>query len=287
MTTSQTFDAAAFKAATRAQWDACAGGWHDQRAKIARWLREPTDAMLAMAGIKQGDRVLDVAAGSGDQTLDILRRVGASGSVLATDVSPAILGLAERNTALAGYSNVSFQVADGEALELDTMSFDAAVSRLGLMFFPEPVRGLKGMLHALKPRARACVMVFSAPDANPCVGIAVATALKHAGLPPRDPFSPGALLSLGKPGHLDALLQQAGFGRVSTTKVSAPFVLPSVDDYLDFLRTSAGPILQILARLPDAARGEAWADIRERLSIFNTADGWAGPNELLLSSGER
>ena len=286
MNAPQGFDADAFKAATRMQWDSCAAGWDDHRAMIAGWLREPTDAMLAMAGIKQGDRVLDVAAGSGDQTLDILRRTGPTGHVLATDLSAGILELAERNIARAGYTNAAFQVSDGEALNLAATEFDAAVSRLGLMFFPNPDAGLRQMHRALKRSARACVMVFGAPQGNPCVGIAMATALRHAGVPPRDPFAPGGLLSLGKPGLLDELFKTAGFNRIATTRVSAPFVLPSVDDYLAFLRASAGPILQILGRLDPAARAAAWADIRERLSVFSGKEGWAGPNELLLTVGE-
>jgi len=130
-------------------------------------------------------------------------------------------------------------------------------------------------------------MVFSTPDKNPCVSILVSTAFKHAGLPPRDPYQPGGLLSLGKPGLIDELFQQAGFSRVATTKVMAPFRLPSVKGYLDFIRTSASPILQILGRLDEAARSAAWAEIESKLSAFNTPGGWEGPNELLLTIGRR
>lgn len=286
MTAAPGFDAATFKSSIRAQWDACASGWDRHTAEIRQWLRGPTDAMIAMAGIDEGDHVLDVAAGSGDQTLDILQRVGARGSVLATDLSEGILQLARLNVARAGYTNISFRQADGEALNLEPASFDAAVSRLGLMFFPDPEAGLRQMRSALKPGGRACVMVFGAPEANPCVAITMATALKHAGLPPRDPFAPGGLLSLGKPGLLEHLFIAAGFSKVATTKVTAPFSLPSVDNYLAFLAASAGPILQILSRLEAASRSAAWADIRERLDAFSTADGWSGPNELLLTLGE-
>ena len=74
---------------------------------------------------------------------------------------------------------------------------------------------------------------------------------------------------------------------MATTKVLAPFRLPSVKDYLAFVRTSASPILQILERLDDAARHAAWADIETKLSDFNTPTGWEGPNELLLTIGRR
>jgi hypothetical protein len=119
------------------------------------------------------------------------------------------------------------------------------------------------------------------------VSILISTAFKHAGLPPRDPYQPGGLLSLGKPGLIDELFQQAGFSRVATIKLTAPFRLPSVQDYLDFVRNSASPILQVLGRLDASVKEAAWAEIESKLSAFNTADGWEGPNELLLTIGRR
>lgn len=281
------FDAEKFKAATREQWDRHAKGWNDYSVQIGNWLRESTDAMLAMAEVGPGAHVLDIAAGAGDQTLDIAKRVGPTGSVLATDLSSAILAFAKEKARRAGYGNVETQAADGENLNVPDVSFDAAICRLGLMFFPDPGKGLREMFRALKPSGRACAMVFSTPDKNPCVSILVATALKHASLPPRDPYQPGGLLSLGKPGLIDELFRQAGFSRVATTKVMAPFRLPSVKDYLDFIRTSASPILQILGRLDATARDAAWVDIEGKLRAFNTTDGWEGPNELLLTVGRR
>jgi len=281
------FDAEKFKSATREQWDKHAKGWNDHGALIGDWLRESTDAMLAMADVRPGASVLDVAAGAGDQTLDIARIVGPSGSVLATDLSPAILEYAKEKARRAGHSHVETQVADGENLKVREASFDVAICRLGLMLFPDPGQGLREMFGALKPGGRACAMVFSTPDKNPCVTILISTALKHAGLPPRDPYQPGGLLSLGKPGLMDDLFRQAGFSDVATTKIMAPFRAPSVKGYLDFVRTSASPIIQILGRLDEAARHAAWTEIESKLSAFDTSSGWEGPNELLLTTGRR
>jgi SAM-dependent methyltransferase len=287
MTAAPFFDPEKFKAATREQWNQSAKGWNDKSAQIRDWLRDSTSAMIEMANIKTGSRVLDVAAGAGDQTLDIAKRIGPSGSVLATDLSPAILEYAKDNAQRAGYSNVETKAVDGENLAVEEASFDAAVCRLGLMFYPDPAKGLREIFRALKPGGRACTMVFSSPDKNPCVAILVSTAFKHAGLPPRDPYQPAGLLSLGKPGQIDELFQKAGFSEVATTKALAPFRLPSAKDYLDFIRTSAGPILQILSKLDEAGKQAAWAEIEDKLSAFNTASGWEGPNELLLTAGRR
>lgn len=277
----------AFKASMRAQWDSAAAGWNAHAPDIRQWLDRPTDAMCRMAGVRRGSRVLDVAAGAGEQTLAIAQQVGAEGHVLATDLSPAIVALARDNALRAGFTQVETRVADGEDLAVPQASFDAAVCRLGLMFFPDPLRGLREMYRALRPGGGVCTMVFSRPEKNPCLTLLMATALKHAGLPPRDPFAAGGLLSLGRPGHIDDLFRAAGFHDVATTAVEAVFRLPSVDHYLAFVRRSASPIVQILARLDAAAADAAWSEMRERLTAFTTPDGWAGPNELLLTAGRR
>lgn len=269
------------------QWEAAAQGWNEHGPIIRTWLREATDAMLGMAGVRRGARVLDVAAGAGDQTLDIAERVGAQGYVLATDFSPGILGYARDNARRAGHRNVETRVADGERLAVEAASFDAAVCRLGLMLFSDPLAALRGMHQALRPGGGVCTMVFSAPQANPCVATLMATALEHAGLPPADPFRPGSLLSLGKPGLVDELFRAAGFRDVATTRLDAPFRLPSARVYLDFVRASASPIQQILGALDERKREAAWQAMEEHLARFQTPQGWVGPNELLLTAARR
>ena len=198
-------DGQAFKAGMRIQWDTAAAGWNAHTTDIRAWLRKPTDAMCRMAGVTVGSRVLDVAAGAGDQALDIAAQVGPQGHVLATDLSPAIVALAQVNAVNAGFGHVETRVADGEDLGVTEASFDVAVCRLGLMFFPDPLRGLREIHRALRPGGGVCTMVFSRPEKNPCLTILMSTALKHAGLPARDPFLPGGLLSLGQPGRIDDL----------------------------------------------------------------------------------
>lgn len=284
---SAAIDHATFKSSVREQWNRSALGWDSHTPSIHAWLAPATATMLDMAGVVEGHRVLDVAAGSGDQTLEIARRVGAAGAVLATDISPAILNLAQRHAREAGLLQVESRVADGEDLPVADASFDAAVCRLGLMFFPDPLRGLREMRRSLRPGGGICAMVFSRPERNPCVAILMATALKHAGLPPRDPYDPGGLLSLGKPGHVDELFRAAGLHEVATTALDAPFRLPSARHYLQFVRDSASPIRHILSQLAPDAAAAAWQEMEDRLSVFATPNGWVGPNELLLTAGRR
>ena len=269
-------------ASTGHPWDQAAHGWNRHTMIIHAWLEDATRAMLDATRIAPRASVLDIAAGAGDQTLDIALRVGPQGRVLATDISAAILALAADNARHAGWRNVDTQVADAQALGLDGAGFDAAVCRLGLMFCHAPLEALRAARFALKPGGRFSALVFSQPQHNPCLGVMMATALRHAGSAPRPPYAPGTLMSLGEPGLLARLLHAAGFVDIELQTIDAPFRLPTSRDYVDFVRTSGTPIMEILAPLPVSAQSDAWDDMAEQLKVFSTPTGWVGPNELLL-----
>ena len=281
--------------ANRHPWDAAAAGWNHHTAMIRDWLQPVTQMMLDEARIGLGSRVLDIAAGAGDQTLDIARRVGSEGWVLATDISPAILGLAKKNAHIAGLKQITTQVADAQSLGLAGADFDAAVCRLGLMFCCSPLVALTEIRAALRPGGRFSALVFGEPVRNPCLTIALTTARKHAGLASvapakisatgsKDTFEPGTLMSLGKPGLLEALLHTAGYVDITVRRIYAPFHAPSVEHYIDFLRSSASPVIEILASLSATAQQLAWIDMIEQLRVFSSKSGWEGPKELLLCS---
>lgn len=267
------------------QWDRAAAGWNANTPIIRSWLRKATDSMISCAGISEGMQVLDVAAGAGDQTLDVAEKVGAGGMVLATDVSPEILSFAEANATAAAVRTIRTCVASAECLALDTGTFDAAVCRLGLMLMPLPELALAEIRRVLKPGARLSALVFSTIESNPCLAIMLRIAAAHTGVSPSDPYRAGSLVSLGKPGLLAEHFVQAGYSHVVTTRLSAPFVLPNVRTYTDFVRSSGAPVVALLAHLEEASRAKAWAAIEEDLGAFDTAEGWRGPNELLLATG--
>jgi SAM-dependent methyltransferase len=272
---------------TRAQWDEAAEGWDAQAPALRAWLAGSTETMFEMAGIQPGNRVLDVAAGAGDQTLALAARLGAGGRIVATDISPALIERLRDNARRAGWTTIEARVADAQSPLPEVDAFDAAVCRLGLMLMPEPERCLAATCAALKPDARFSAMVFAGPEENPCIRILMATVLRHAGLPARDPFAPSGLLSLGRPGHLDHLFAAAGFRDVSTFRIEAPFRLPSVDDYVAFLRAAAAPIRVLLSRLVPDIQKAACQDVREQLTVYEGPDGWTGPNTLLVTAGRK
>jgi SAM-dependent methyltransferase len=158
-----TFDPKQYKITTRQQWEDAAGAWHRWGPTLEAWLGEATERMLDAARVGTASRVLDVAAGAGGQTILAARRVGPGGRVLATDISPTILTYAAKAAADAGLGNVETLEVDGEALDvLDPGSFDAVISRLGLIYFPDQQRALVGMR-----RGRCGLAAASRPSCTP------------------------------------------------------------------------------------------------------------------------
>ena len=208
----------AFKASMRAQWDTAAAGWNAHAADIRAWLRRPTDAMCRMAGVTAGRSRARRRSRLGRPDPRVAERVGPRGRVLATDLSPAIVALAATTPPAPASRNVETQVADGEDLRRRPRLVRCRRLSTRVDVLSRSAAGVREMHRALRPGGGVCTMVFSRPERNPCVTILMATALEHAGLPPRDPRCPAGLLSLGQPGRIDALFREAGFHDVATTR---------------------------------------------------------------------
>jgi ubiquinone/menaquinone biosynthesis C-methylase UbiE len=144
-----------------------AAAWRSGEDARNRALGPATRAMLDLAGVGAGQRVLDIGAGTGDQTILAARRVGPSGHVLATDVAASMLELAVDAVRRAGLANVETRAVDAQRLDLEPGTFDAAICRLTLMLLPDPPAALAGVRRALKPGGKLAAMVFSAPERNP------------------------------------------------------------------------------------------------------------------------
>ena len=135
------FDAKTYKSTTRQQWQDAAEAWNAWGKLLGEWLGPATEAMLDMAAIGKGSRVLDVAAGAGQQSLVAARRVGPTGYVLATDISPNILEYAEENARIEGLDNLATLAADGEELDVEEEQLRRGDFAGGDDLFPRPAAG--------------------------------------------------------------------------------------------------------------------------------------------------
>lgn len=284
--TATRFDAAQYKTTTRQQWQGAAKAWNDWGGTLRAWLGPATETMLDMAHVGPGSRVLDVAAGAGDQSLMAAERTGESGHVLATDISSNILDYAAAAALAQGLPQVQTRVLDGETLEVEPASFDAAISRVGLIYFPDTQRALKGILRALKPGGRFAAIVYSTPQNNAFFALPVSIIRERAGLSPPAPGQPGPF-SLGSPGVLRQTLVDAGFVDVEEQVVAAPLRLASAAECVRFERESFGALHQMLAGLDAAAQDGVWAEIEQGLRRFEGKQGFVGPCELVVAAGRR
>jgi SAM-dependent methyltransferase len=280
------FDPLQYKQTTREQWQRAAQPWHRWGPTIESWLDEATGLMLDLAGIGAGARVLDVAAGAGGQTLRAAARVGSEGAVLATDISPAILAYAESSARAAGLANVVTREMDGEALDVDPGVYDAVISRLGLIYLPDRLRGLESMHRALRPGGRIATVNYSTPDRNEFFSIPVSVIRRRAGLPAPAPGQPGPF-SLGAPGAIEDAYRSAGFCDLEVRCLAAPLRLPTAAECVRFEQESFGALHQMLAGLDEAGRAAAWDEIESEFARFEGPDGFAGPCELIVAAGTK
>lgn len=279
-----TFDPQAYKDTTKQQWEDAAEAWHRWGPALEEWLGPATELMLDLAGVGEGDRVLDIAAGAGGQTLTAARRVGPDGAVLATDISPRILEFAAGEARRAGLTNVGTHTVDGEELDVEPGSFDAAISRVGLIYFPDRQGALARIRAALRPGGRFATITYSTPDKNGFFSVPVGIIRRCAELPPPVSGQPGPF-SLGGEGVLQAELEDAGFTDVVVRTVDAPVLMASSADCARFERESFGALHQMLSGLPQKERDAAWAEVAESLGQFDGQAGFVGPCELLVAAG--
>jgi SAM-dependent methyltransferase len=281
------FDAVKYKQTTMQQWDSAAEAWDRWGTLLSRWLGPATETMLDLAGVATGSRVLDVAAGAGEQTLAAARRVGFAGQVLATDISAVILEYAERAARLAGLDNVATHAIDGERLDdLDAGPFDAVISRVGLIYFPNQQSALQGMRNKLRPGGRVAAMVYASAECNGFFSIPVSIIRRRAQLPPPLPGQPGPF-SLGQPEVLEQALADAGFKDIHVERVDAPVRLASASECLQFEQESFGALHQMLGGVSDIEKDAAWEEIEQALRQFEKARQFEGPCEMLIAVGTR
>jgi SAM-dependent methyltransferase len=280
------FDPDAFKETTRRQWQNAAAAWYRWTPTLQTWLGPVTEAMLEVANLRPGARVLDLAAGAGEPSLSAAERVGPSGHVLATDISSNILEFAAQAARERGLTNVETRVMDGENPDLPDESFDAVLSRLGLIYFPDRAGALRAAHRLLKPGGRVVLASFSTPDQNRFFSIPISIIRRRAQLPAPAPGLPGPF-SLGAPGVMEQMLLAAGFVDVTAKVVPTSLRLRSAAECVSFERESFGALQQMLANLPAAEQDDVWAEIERELGTFQTDGGFEARAELVVGAGTR
>lgn len=272
------------KADIRTQWENAAPGWARWEATVATWMEPATEAMLTMAGVAPGARVLDLASGAGSQTLQAARRVGVQGHVVASDIADAMLHHVRENARAAGLNNVTTLAGAAEDLDVTVESFDAVICRLGLMLFAAPAKAMAAVRRALRPGGKVGVMVFTTPLANPFMAQPMQVLLRHTGKTPPAPGQPG-IFALGPPGVLERLFADSGFVGVQQRTVALSLRMPSAAQALTMMQDAFGAYRAVVSDSPEGVRMAAWTEVAERLKAFETPTGFVAGAEVLVAAG--
>jgi ubiquinone/menaquinone biosynthesis C-methylase UbiE len=215
--------------------------------------------LLRAARLQPGQRVLDVATGTGIAAKAALAVVGPGGHVTAADNSQAMVDRARKR--LGGSPNASVRVDDGQSLSFDDGSFDAVLCSFGLMFFPDPARGLSEFYRVLRPGGRAAVSVLTTPERSYNGRINVVIARRVPSLAE----ATARTFSIGDEARLRSLLDRAGFQDVETTTEAHVFVFPSFDAYFEPFERGGGSSGQAYVALPEVERQAVREEVRHNL----------------------
>jgi SAM-dependent methyltransferase len=249
------------------------------RARRAEIQGPATELMLDLAEVRTGIRVLDVAAGTGDQTLIAAQRVGPTGYVLATDISGSMLKLASDAAREAGLTNVETRVMDAENIGLDADSFDAVICQLGLFLFSNPANVLRGMRRVARSGGKVAALVFSTAEKNPFQGIPLGVAHRFGS-------TPLPLFSLGETHVLENTFTEGGLRDVTVRAVSVPRHFSSTTETIQRLKETAflrGPI----EKLGEVQREQAWTEIELQFRHLEEPNGIEIPGEFLIGVGTK
>jgi enediyne biosynthesis protein CalE5 len=279
-------DAAEFRDKQRDHWDAAAAGWNKWSDFIDKHAGMVSERLVEMAGIKEGDRVLDVACGYGEPSLTAARKVGPDGSVVATDISAEMLGFGRQRAATNGVENIEFMHSDASSLDVPAESFDAALSRWGIIFEPDGEGAAEGVRGFLKPGGKFAISSWGPPERVPFLAIAMKTAMEKLDVPPPPPGTPGPL-SRPTEEAIGGLLEGGGFLNVEVEEFDIDFNLDSAEQYTEYTRAIAAPIVAMIAPHPEEVQKETWNAITEAARQTAGDDGRITfTNQVLVAAGQ-
>jgi ubiquinone/menaquinone biosynthesis C-methylase UbiE len=260
--------------------------WQQEAEQRQQSMEEATRQMLLSAQLKPGDRVLDIAAGTGDQSILAARIVGPTGLVLATDISAEMLHMAASCAQQEKLTNISTQVMDAGQLDLDDETFDAAICRNGLMLVPRLEVALSEIHRVLKPGSTLAALVWSAPERNPLHSLPLALIAKYTGaFSCATPSSnaPGPF-SLADKRRFEQALADAGFRDVAIQAIPLQLHFASVEA---FMKSRRKLVASTIERLSQQDQQRLMEEIRQVLSQFEGPQGLVTSGETLLGVGTR
>lgn len=245
--------------AQRATWNKFSPGWRKWDDLVIQFLGPQGQAIIEHLAPQGEQRVLDIAAGTGEPGLRIAQMIP-KGRVVITDLAESMLQVAVEKAARLGLSNVEFKEADANALPFTDATFDAVSCRLGYMFFPDMAQAAREMVRVLKPGGRIATTVWAEPAKNPFATCTFDAINKHLAPPPPPPGAPG-LFRCAQPGMISDLFKAVGLKNVAERDVPCALPAGTPEQYWDWQTEVAAPVVAALANADAATVAKVKAEV--------------------------
>jgi SAM-dependent methyltransferase len=272
---------------TLKEWRVTAPFWTKHSGTIRTMFAPLTEALIEDAGIREGQTVLDVAGGAGEPSLTIAERIGSKGTVTCTDAVTEMVAAAESEAQRRGLSNITFRQCVADSLPFESNSFDAVVCRLGVMFFPDPLAGLREMLRVARPGGSLALAVWNKNELNPFTHVVTDVMSRYVESPPADPDAPNAF-RFAESGKLASILKLAGAGdvraRVLRFRIEAPI---SPGEFWGMRSETSDTLREKLARLSAEQVLRVKQEVREAAAEFFPNDRMSFPAQMIIVTGKK
>jgi SAM-dependent methyltransferase len=260
---SSTFDPNQFKMGQREGWDSVAEGWKEWWEPIEKGAQKLSQRLIELAGIKPGQRVLDVATGIGEPSMTAAKVVGTGGHVLATDISRQMLAIAKERAAFLRLQDIiEFKESDAENLDLPNLSFDAALCRWGLMLLPNLDAAIRKIYSSLVSGGRFAAAVWADATRVPIISLAARIIGKQVQMSAPLPGIPNPF-SLADTNKLENSLARAGFRDIHIETVIVTFEFASGEAYCRYCQAVSASARIALCKETEERKENIWRKVAE------------------------
>lgn len=277
-----------FKAAQKTDWNGVAPGWRKWWPMFEDGAQKLSDRLVELAEIKPYHKVLDIATGIGEPALTAAKKMKPNGLVIGTDISSEMVTIARERAKEVGLDTIAiFEDIDAESYPYPSSSFNAVMSRWGLVFLPNLTLNLQKIRASLVPNGILSAAVWSVPDKVPVLMLAFRIAAQKIGLPPPSAGSPGSF-KLADIGTLENSFMDAGFKNIKIETINLRFRFNSANDFVNFYKAINAPIHGMLKNQSIEKKEEVWKGIADAAKTYYDNTGIISlDNEVICISGQR
>lgn len=234
--------------------------------------------VLEVADLKPGEQVIETACGTGLITFDAANQVKPGGEILATDISEEMVATTKQKAEKEGFDNIIAKRMDAEQLDLEDDSFDVAISALGLMYYPDPLQGLKEKYRVIKPGGRTALVIWG--ERKKCGWAEI--------FPIVDQYVASEVCPMffqqGTGNTLEKSMQEAGFDEISIERFETTLHYESPEHCI-MAAFAGGPVALAYQKFEEEIKEKAHEEYLASVEPFRNGEGYEVPGEFVVACG--